>query len=143
MRIFGRVAEYVRIPVGHRLTKANQTNPQIQPPFPLDAYFWVGKGSVPSQDGQAVAVEADSTAPLRQYISETVVITLPDNLTVFDIDYLSVWCKSSSEDFGHVRIDSAGLNVPPSPAMLGLNPQQVSSIGTPGRKLGQCYNGSQ
>ena len=138
MRIFGRVAEYVRILVGHRLTKANQTNPQIQPPFPLDAYFWVGKGSVKSQDGQAVAVAA---ALLRQDWT-TVVITLPRDLTVFDIDYLSVRHKNSSEDFDHVLIDSAGLNVPPSPAMIHLNLQQVSSIGTPGRKLGQCYNGS-
>ena len=57
---------------------------------------------------------------LRAYTSETVVITLPGNLTVFDIDYLSVWCKNASVNFGHVIINKTSLNVPPSPEMLSM-----------------------
>ncbi len=31
-------------------------------------------------------------------------ITLPDNLTVWDIDWLSVYCITAAENFGSVRV---------------------------------------
>ena len=83
----------------------------------------MGKGSKPSPSGQVVADENGSKAPLRAYNRKTVVITLPSDLTVFDIDYLSVWCEDFFADFGHVRIEKASLNVPPSLKMLGVKPQ--------------------
>ena len=70
-----------------------------------------------------MADENGSKAPLRAYNRKTVVITLPSDLTVFDIDYLSVWCEDFFADFGHVRIDKSSLNVPPSLKMLGVKPQ--------------------
>ncbi|XP_043188104.1 protein Skeletor, isoforms B/C-like, partial [Amphibalanus amphitrite] len=88
-----------------------------------DAHFWVGTGSKPSPSGQVVADENGSKDPLRAYNRKTVVITLPSDLTVFDIDYLSVWCEDFFADFGHVRIDKSSLNVPPSLKMLGVKPQ--------------------
>ncbi|XP_037077644.1 LOW QUALITY PROTEIN: protein Skeletor, isoforms B/C-like [Pollicipes pollicipes] len=88
-----------------------------------DAHFWVGKGPKPSPDGTAVADENGSKQPLRRYDRKTVVITLPGDLTVFDIDYLSIWCEDFFADFGHVRINKASLNVPPSLKMLGVRPQ--------------------
>ncbi|XP_018007875.2 uncharacterized protein LOC108665610 [Hyalella azteca] len=87
-----------------------------------DARFWVGRGDKPGSDGTVVPDENGSTNPLKRYEGKTIVITLPDHLTVFDIDYLSVWCKAFFADFGNVRIP-ATLNVPPSLKMLGVAPQ--------------------
>ena len=40
-------------------------------------------------------------------------VYLPEGKTVFDIDYLSLWCRQASADFGHVTIPPRSqLNVP-------------------------------
>jgi len=88
-----------------------------------DAHFWVGKGRKPSPDGITVADENGSKKPLRKYARKTVVVTLPGDTTVFDIDYISIWCEDFFADFGHVRVDKQSLNVPPSLKMLGVKPQ--------------------
>ena len=52
---------------------------------------------------------------LRGYEGEDIEIQLPDNLTVYDIDYLSIWCVEYRHDFGHVLIPPAkDLWVPPA-----------------------------
>ncbi|KAJ8026230.1 Protein Skeletor, isoforms B/C [Holothuria leucospilota] len=69
-----------------------------------DVYFWVGTGT-PSGSGQRVPDENGViNEPISEYNRETITITLPDNLTVFDVDYLSVWCERFAVDFGHVMI---------------------------------------
>ncbi|XP_042220743.1 uncharacterized protein LOC121865425 isoform X2 [Homarus americanus] len=87
-----------------------------------DGHFWVGKGSTPGPSGQVVPDENGSEEPLKLYSGKTIVITLPGDLTVFDIDFLGVWCRAFLADFGHVRIPR-NLNVPPSLKMLGVAPQ--------------------
>lgn len=87
-----------------------------------DAHFWVGEGNRPGPEGHGVADENGSNEPLRRYSQKTLVIVLPGDLTVFDIDWLSVWCIAFYVDFGHVRIPR-NLNVPPSLRMLGIEPQ--------------------
>merc|ERR1712241_1314433 len=87
-----------------------------------DAHFWVGEGARPGPEGHGVADENGSNEPLRRYSQKTLVIVLPGDLTVFDIDWLSVWCIAFYVDFGHVRIPR-NLNVPPSLRMLGVEPQ--------------------
>ncbi|XP_068237883.1 protein Skeletor, isoforms B/C isoform X1 [Palaemon carinicauda] len=87
-----------------------------------DGHFWVGKGTSPGAKGTVVPDENGSEEPLKRYSSKTIVITLPGDLTVFDIDFLSVWCKAFFANFGHVRIPK-NLNVPPSLKMLGVAPQ--------------------
>jgi len=87
-----------------------------------DAHFWVGEGNRPGPEGTGVADENGSNEPLRRYTQKTLVIVLPGDLTVFDIDWLSVWCIAFYVDFGHVRIPRT-LNVPPSLRMLGIEPQ--------------------
>nr|XP_045605288.1 protein Skeletor, isoforms B/C-like isoform X1 [Procambarus clarkii] len=87
-----------------------------------DAYFWVGKGSNPGPSGILVPDENGSEEPLKRYSGKTIVITLPGDLTVFDIDFLGVWCRAFHANFGHVRIPKS-LNVPPSLKMLGVAPQ--------------------
>lgn len=42
--------------------------------------------------------------PLSGYDERTIVLTLPDDLTVFDIDYLSIWSETLMVSFGHIMI---------------------------------------
>ena len=54
-----------------------------------------------------------SLEPLRGYQGEDIEIQLPGNLTVYDIDWLAVWCVQYRHNFGHVRIPK-DLDVPPA-----------------------------
>ncbi|XP_067006992.1 protein Skeletor, isoforms B/C [Anabrus simplex] len=78
-----------------------------------DAYFWVGNGSEPTPLGIKVANEVGSLEPLRGYQGEDIEIQLPGNLTVYDIDWLAVWCVQYRHNFGHVMIPK-DLDVPPA-----------------------------
>lgn len=59
---------------------------------------------------------------MRRYDHKTIVLTLPGDLTVFDIGHFSVWCEAFTVDFGHVTMPTS-FNVPPSLKMLGVLPQ--------------------
>lgn len=50
---------------------------------------------------------------LRGYQGEDIEIQLPGNLTVYDIDWLAVWCVQYKHNFGHVYIPK-DLDVPPA-----------------------------
>nr|CAD7590122.1 unnamed protein product [Timema genevievae] len=84
-----------------------------------DAKFWVGRGPKPSSQGVRVADENGKEEPLRRYDRKTIVLTLPGDLTVFDIGHFGVWCEAFAVDFGHIRVPARSLNVPPSLHMLG------------------------
>ncbi|XP_070165249.1 protein Skeletor, isoforms B/C [Polyergus mexicanus] len=98
-----------------------------------DAYFWVGNGSEPSHFGIKVPNEMGSLAPLRGYQGEDIEIVLPGNLTVYDIDWLAVWCVEYRHNFGHVLIPR-GLDVPPA---LGQTKITTSSTPTP-KSVSNC-----
>lgn len=51
--------------------------------------------------------------PLRGYQGEDIEVVLPKNLTVYNIEWLSVWCVQYKHNFGHVLIPK-DLNVPPA-----------------------------
>ncbi|XP_070063130.1 protein Skeletor, isoforms B/C isoform X1 [Drosophila virilis] len=87
-----------------------------------DAKFWVGRGQRPSAEGLRIPDENGKENPLRRYDRKTIVLTLPEDLTIFDIGHFGVWCEAFTVDFGHVRLPE-GLNVPPSLKMLGISPQ--------------------
>ncbi|XP_017874479.1 PREDICTED: protein Skeletor, isoforms B/C [Drosophila arizonae] len=87
-----------------------------------DAKFWVGRGQRPTADGLRIPDENGKENPLRRYDRKTIVLTLPEDLTIFDIGHFGVWCEAFTVDFGHVRLPE-GLNVPPSLKMLGISPQ--------------------
>lgn len=57
--------------------------------------------------------EIGSLDPLRGYQGEDIEIQLPGNLTVYDIDWLAVWCVEYRHNFGHVYIPK-DLDVPPA-----------------------------
>lgn len=90
--------------------------------IPLDAKFWVGHGIKPTPNGIRIPDENGREAPLIKYDKKTIVLTLPGDLTVFDIGHFGVWCEAFTVDFGHVRIPE-GVKVPPSLRMLGISPQ--------------------
>ncbi|XP_044743413.1 protein Skeletor, isoforms B/C [Chrysoperla carnea] len=86
-----------------------------------DAYFWVGNGSEPSQFGIKVANEMGSLEPLRGYQGEDIEIQLPGNLTVYDIDWLAMWCVKYRHNFGHIIIPK-DLDVPPALGQTKITP---------------------
>ncbi|XP_052869730.1 protein Skeletor, isoforms B/C isoform X3 [Anopheles cruzii] len=88
-----------------------------------DAKFWVGRGPTPTSQGIRIPDENGKETPLRRYDKKTIVLTLPGDLTVFDIGHFGVWCEAFTVDFGHVRIPDQ-INVPPSLKMLGISPQR-------------------
>ncbi|XP_011500407.1 PREDICTED: protein Skeletor, isoforms B/C [Ceratosolen solmsi marchali] len=88
-----------------------------------DAKFWVGSGSLPSSQGIRVPDENGKEVPLRRYDHKTIVLTLPGDITIYQIGHFGVWCEAFAVDFGHVEISQQHLNVPPSLKMLGISPQ--------------------
>lgn len=85
-------------------------------------YWWVTRGSRQAPTGLRLKDENGSPQPLRRYTGETVVISLPDDKTIYDFDWFGVWCEEFNVDFGHVRIPQH-IRVPPSPKMLGIKPE--------------------
>nr|XP_022902500.1 protein Skeletor, isoforms B/C [Onthophagus taurus] len=87
-----------------------------------DAKFWTGPGPKPSPQGIRIPDENGKEVPLRRYDRKTVVLTLPGDLTIFDIGHFGIWCEAFTVDFGHIQIPQ-NLNIPPSLKMLGVSPQ--------------------
>ncbi|XP_054266957.1 protein Skeletor, isoforms B/C isoform X2 [Macrosteles quadrilineatus] len=94
-----------------------------------DAYFWVGNGTEPSPLGIKVANEMGSLEPLRGYQGEDIEIQLPGNLTVYDIDWLAVWCVQYRHNFGHVNIPK-DLDVPPALGQTKITTSSTASSPT-------------
>lgn len=87
-----------------------------------DAKFWVGYGDKPTQNGIRIPDENGRVTPLARYERKTIVLTMPGDLTIFDIGHFGVWCEAFTVDFGHVKIP-LNINVPPSLKMLNISPQ--------------------
>ncbi|CAH0554651.1 unnamed protein product [Brassicogethes aeneus] len=86
-----------------------------------DAYFWVGNGSEPTSYGIKVPNEMNSLEPLHGYQGEDIEIQLPGSLTVYDIDWLAVWCVQYRHNFGHVLIPK-DIDVPPALGQTKISP---------------------
>ncbi|XP_039278972.1 protein Skeletor, isoforms B/C [Nilaparvata lugens] len=82
-----------------------------------NTYFWVGVGPQPSSKGFKVPDEYGYLEPLRLYNSETITLQLPGDLTVFDLDWLSIYNVETKENFGSVILPD-NPNVPPSLAKI-------------------------
>ncbi|XP_072933177.1 protein Skeletor, isoforms B/C isoform X4 [Epargyreus clarus] len=103
-----------------------------------DAKFWVGRGDKPSPQGIRIPDENGKESPLRKYDKKTIVLTLPGELTVFDIGHFAVWCEEFTVNFGHIPLPRASLaNVPPSLKMLGVSPQSRNKALTAGASPGR------
>ena len=49
---------------------------------------------------------------LPEYTGQTITLTLPEGLTWYDFEYLSLWCRQAVANFGHVNIPS-NIFLPP------------------------------
>ncbi|XP_058800377.1 protein Skeletor, isoforms B/C [Phymastichus coffea] len=78
-----------------------------------ETHFYVGQGSRPSPKGTKLSDEYGYLDPLRAYNEENVIIQLPGDMTVSNIDWLSIYDVKTKSNFGSVIIPK-GLNVPPS-----------------------------
>ncbi|KAG9509971.1 Protein Skeletor, isoforms B/C [Fragariocoptes setiger] len=76
-----------------------------------DAFFLVGTGSQPNAQGIKVPDENGSLNKLHGYNGQDIVLRLPTNLTVMDIDWFALYCITYEENFGHVRIPRQ-MNIP-------------------------------
>nr|XP_027202937.1 protein Skeletor, isoforms B/C-like [Dermatophagoides pteronyssinus] len=86
------------------------------------AYWWATRGPRQSPQGLRLKNEKGSVRPLPAYHGETIMLMLPDTKTIYDFDWLGIWCEEFQADFGHIHIPQH-VRVPPSPAMLGLKPE--------------------
>lgn len=78
-----------------------------------NAFFFAGIGPQPNPSGTKVPDETGALEPLGAYEGEDIVLELPGNLTIFDIDWLSIYDVVEQENFGSVIIPSH-LSVPPA-----------------------------
>jgi len=92
-----------------------------------DAYFLVGFGGEPGPHGTKVPDERGSLGILRGYEGQDVTLTLPNDLTVFNITWLSMYCITYTHNFGQVNFPAAAqLNVPPYiPGQVGKDSNRV------------------
>ncbi|RZB40103.1 uncharacterized protein BDFB_008303, partial [Asbolus verrucosus] len=56
------------------------------------AYFLAGKGDTVVENGTIVPIMGAPDGPLSKYDGQDVLLKLPDNLTVNDVDWLAIWC---------------------------------------------------
>nr|CAI5865131.1 unnamed protein product [Callosobruchus analis] len=77
------------------------------------AYFWVGVGAQPVVKGTKVPDEYGYLDPLRAYKNITITLDLPGDITIFNIDWFSIFDHESKRSLASIIIPEA-LNVPPS-----------------------------
>ena len=80
-----------------------------------DAFFWVGAEGVPGSRSSIVLPHPfedkfydyrDPQVPkLAAADREDIVLTLPPQLSAYNIKWISVWCRQFSVDFGHVILE--------------------------------------
>ncbi|CAG9766097.1 unnamed protein product [Ceutorhynchus assimilis] len=77
------------------------------------AYFWVGVGTLPVSKGFKVPDEHGYLDPLKSYKNKTLTLELPGDLTIFNINWFSIFDHDTNTNLGSILIPDA-LNVPPS-----------------------------
>lgn len=78
-----------------------------------NTFFFVGIGPQPNPAGTRVPDETGALEQLGAYAGEDIVLELPGNLTIFDIDWLAIYDVTEKENYGSVIIPSH-LSVPPA-----------------------------
>uniref|UniRef100_A0A8R1DMP4 DM13 domain-containing protein n=1 Tax=Caenorhabditis japonica TaxID=281687 RepID=A0A8R1DMP4_CAEJA len=96
-----------------------------------DGYFFAGTGSeIETKSGKKLAVigkdTVDNICPMLQDISDRdMIIRLAENQTIYDIEWLSVFCVKYSHDFGHLDlglVDNEEQVPPYMPEMRSAEP---------------------
>ncbi|CAG0886547.1 unnamed protein product, partial [Cyprideis torosa] len=93
-----------------------------------DAFFFVGKGTTPNvETGIKVPNEKGSLERLGAYNDKDIEIQLPKEITVHDIDWLSIYCISYRENFGEVFVPD-NLFVPPALGQTFITTTTTSAL---------------
>ncbi|XP_015782151.1 protein Skeletor, isoforms B/C [Tetranychus urticae] len=82
-----------------------------------DAYFWAGSSPSPDINGFIIPDSLGRYAVLKGYSNQNVLLNLPKGRTLQSIRWISIWCRSFTADFGHIKIP-ANFD-PPKPINLG------------------------
>ncbi|CAN8023671.1 unnamed protein product, partial [Ixodes persulcatus] len=90
-----------------------------------DAFFLCGKGR-PNPQGTKVPDENGRVAVIHGYSHADLTLTLPGELTMFDIDWFAVYCITYTEIFISVTIPK-NPNIPPQMELLET-PKQMEQI---------------
>uniref|UniRef100_A0A147BHR9 Protein to be involved in spindle matrix formation n=1 Tax=Ixodes ricinus TaxID=34613 RepID=A0A147BHR9_IXORI len=90
-----------------------------------DAFFLCGKGR-PNPQGTKVPDENGRVAVIHGYSHADLTLTLPGELTMFDIDWFAVYCITYTEIFISVTIPK-NPNIPPQMELL-QTPKQMELI---------------
>jgi len=78
-----------------------------------DAFFLVGLGTKPHGNGIKVPDENGSLRRIHGYTGQDITIRLPGNTTVFDIEWIALYCITYAENFGSVFVpERRHLNIP-------------------------------
>ena len=77
-----------------------------------EVYFFIGNGPQPNGNGERVPNERGYYESLGRYTNEDIILELPGEKTVFEIDWLAVWNDKLQLSYGSVIIPSS-LNIPP------------------------------
>lgn len=83
-------------------------------------HFIGGVGAQPSAKGTKIPDELGYLDSLRKYEGDTITLELPGDLSIFEIDWISIFDLETNENFGSVLITD-GLNVPPSLTKIQVN----------------------
>uniref|UniRef100_A0A914ZF09 DM13 domain-containing protein n=1 Tax=Parascaris univalens TaxID=6257 RepID=A0A914ZF09_PARUN len=92
-------------------------NFRFQGSIPPDGWIFSGKGDIDKATGKIAYVIGRDTAerhcPLREDYDgrKELIVRLANDQTVYDINYISVFCYEFAVDFGHVVFDMRALQV--------------------------------
>lgn len=89
----------------------------------MKTHFIGGVGAQPSAKGTKIPDELGYLDSLRKYESDTITLELPGDLSIFEIDWISIFDLETNENYGSVLITD-GLNVPPSLTKIQVNYQR-------------------
>ena len=79
-------------------------------------HFWTGNSSYgePDGSGRMVANEMARFDDLESYNGKDVFLTLPKDVTVYDVSYISVFNPERGDNVGHVSFNVTGRRIPPA-----------------------------
>jgi len=80
------------------------------------ATFWVGtKGNQPSTDGILLQAKDQKYSTLGAYdgTQPDIELSLPPNVKVSDLKWISIWCKEFSKSFGDVILENDLVTLAP------------------------------
>ncbi|KAH7636269.1 hypothetical protein HUG17_10239 [Dermatophagoides farinae] len=80
--------------------------------------FFVGHGTIPNFYGIKIPDEHASFSKLRNYYNEDIILRLPRDISLNNIDWFAIYDPENNKNYGYIRINNKDLNIPPSMAFM-------------------------